>query len=87
MESMGAREYVELFFEDRAKANIASLGRVYRNMLVAHASLLIPEFLSILRVLFNLVTQFFNLAFVIVKTLAQVLFHVFYFGILREQVQ
>lgn len=56
-------------------------------MLVAHASLLVPELLRVLGVFFNLNTQALDLFFVIVKALAEMLLHVFDLSILWEQVQ
>ena len=56
-------------------------------MLVAHAPLLVSEFLSTLRMTLNLLSQAFDLLLIVVETLAKMLFHVFNLSILREHVQ
>lgn len=87
MEGVRAREDVELLVKDGSKADVTSLTRVDCNMLIAHASLLIPQLLSTLGMSFNLFTQTFNLLLVVVQTLTKMLLHIFNFSILGEHVQ
>jgi len=84
---MRARENVKLFFENRRKTDVTSLVRIDRYVFIAHASLLVTKFFSVVRVFFNLLSKVFNLLLIVIKTLAQMLFHIFDFGILREQMK
>jgi hypothetical protein len=56
-------------------------------MFVAHAPLLVSELLRTLRMTFNLFSQALYLLLIVVQTLAQMLFHILNFRILREHVQ
>lgn len=87
MERVRTREDVELLFEYWSKTDIAGLVRINCNVLVAHAPFLIPEFLRVFRVIFNIVSKVFDFLLVVVEALAEVLFHIFNFGVLGEQVQ
>jgi hypothetical protein len=66
MESMRAREYVKLFLKNRRETNVASLVRIYCDVLIAHASLLVTQFFSVLRVFVDLLSQAFDLLLVVI---------------------
>jgi len=84
---MLAREDVELTIEDGSKANVTSLSRVDRNVLVPLTSLLSSQQFSVSGVLLDLAAQASNLVFVIIETLAQMLFHLLNLRLGREQVK
>jgi hypothetical protein len=89
VESVHARENVELAVEHRCVANIAALRRVDRNVLVTLIALLVAKLLRIVGVLANLFAKDLNLLFVVFEAATQVFFHVLnfcFFGELLQQV-
>ena len=88
MEGVQTRIDEELtIVKDCAKADIAVLGRVDRDVLVLLMTSLRTQELSVLRVSLNLVAKLFNLLLVVIKTVAQMLLHVTDFSLLREQIE
>ena len=88
VERMQAGVHEELtIVKHSSVADVAVLGRVYRDVPILLMAALRSEKLSILRMLLDLRSELFDLFLVVVKTVAQVLFHVTHLGLLREQVQ
>lgn len=88
MESMLAGVDEELaIVKDGAEADVAVLRGVDHDVPVLLMTSLRPQKLSVLRMLFYLRSQLFDLLLVVIKTIAQVLLHIAHFGLLGEQVE
>lgn len=87
VEGVGTWEHVELFVKNCSKTDVTRLTRVDCNVFVTHAPLLVSQLLSTLRMTFNLFSQSLNFLLIVVQTLAQMLFHVLNFSILRKHMQ
>lgn len=84
MESVQTRENVEFPVKHSCVADVAALARINRNVLVPLATLLVSQLFSIVGILLNLSSQACYFLFIIFKTVAQVLFHLFNFCLLWE---
>jgi len=84
---MHTRENVELTIEDGRIAYITTLRRVDRDVLIPLVALLVAQLLGVVRVLLDRLPQGLNLRFVILKTLAQMFFHVLDAGFFWELFQ
>ena len=76
MESMLAREHIELSIENRLEAEVTHLARVDRNVLVLLLPLLLPQELSIGRVVLELLLERVDLVVVVIQALTEMLLHV-----------
>jgi len=87
VEGMHTRENVELTIEDGRIAYITTLRRVDRDVLIPLVALLVAQLLGVVRILLDCLPQGLNLRFVILKTLAQMFFHVLDAGFFWELFQ
>ena len=76
MESVLAGEDIELSIENGLEAEVAHLARVDRDMLVLLLPLLLPQKLSVLGVVFELLLERVDLVVVVIETITEVLLHV-----------
>ena len=88
VERVAARVHKELsIIKDSAEANVTVLGGINRDVSILHVTTLSSKLLRILGVLLNLAAQVFNLLFIIIQAVAQVLLHIAHLSFLREQVK
>ena len=76
MESVLAGEDIELSIENGLEAEVAHLARVDRDMLVLLLPLLLPQKLSVLGVVFELLLERVDLVVVVIEAITEVLLHV-----------
>lgn len=76
MEGVLAGKDVELSIENGLEAEVAHLARVDRDMLVLLLPLLLPQKLSILGMVLQLLLERVNLVVVIIETFTEMLLHV-----------
>ena len=84
MEGMQTRENIEFSVEYGRVADVAALARIDGDMFIPLAALLVSKLFCIVSVFFNLSSQTRYLLFIVFETVAQMFFHFFYFGLLRE---
>lgn len=87
VEGVRARKHVELLLEDALGAEVALLGGIDGDVLVALLPLLLAQLLRGLRVLRQLLLQIEDLRVVLVEALTQVLLHILDLGVLGEEGQ
>ena len=76
MESVLAGEDIELSIENGLEAEVTHLARVDRDMLVLLLPLLLPQKLSVLGVVFELLLERVDLVVVVIEAITEVLLHV-----------
>ena len=88
MEGMLAWVNKELtIVKDCAEADVTVLGGVDNDVPILLMTALRAQKFRVLRVLLNLSAKFLDFFFVVIKTVAEMLFHVTHFGLLGEQVK
>lgn len=87
MESMSTREYIEFSLKHRNEAQVTDLTGTDCDVFISLTPFFSSETFSIFRVVLNLSSETLDLAFIVLETLAEMLFHLFYLGFSREQIK